>query len=96
MAKYVGTPASGGLTMAKIKIVNRRIAGFKRVVLTPHRERALYNAALILAKDELADIVQHTSNEHKDILNFQILMLDDAGLNQMILEQIEQQQGMFR
>ena len=96
MIKYVGTPASGGLTMAKIKIVNRRIAGFKRVVLTPHRERALYNAALILAKDELANIVQHTSDEHKDILNFQILMLDDVGLSQMVMENIDKQQGAAR
>ena len=96
MIKYVGTPASGGLTMAKIKIVNRRIAGFKRVVLTPHRERALYNAALILAKDEIAEIVQHASKEHKDILNFQILVLDDAGLNQMVMAHIEQQLGAAR
>ena len=96
MIKYVGTPASGGLTMARIKIVNRRIAGFKRVVLTPHRERALYNAALILAKDELANIVQHTSNEHKDILNFQILMLDDVGLSQMVMENIDKQLGAAR
>ena len=96
MVKYVGTPASGGLTMAKIKIVNRRIAGFKRVVLTPHRERALYNAALILAKDELAEIISHTTNEHRDILNFQILMLDDAGLHQMVMARIEQQLGAAR
>ena len=96
MVKYVGTPASGGLSVAKIKVVNRRIAGFKRVVLTPHRERALYNAALILAKDELREIMEHTSNAHRDILNFQILMLDDEGLNRIILEKIEAQAGAAR
>lgn len=96
MVKYVGTPASGGLTMAKIKIVNRRIAGFKRVVLTPHRERALYNAALILAKDELREIIEHASNAHKDILNFQVLMLDDGGLNRMIMEKIDDHAGAAR
>jgi len=96
MVKYVGTPASGGLTIAKIKVVNRRIAGFKRVVLTPHRERALYNAALILAKDELTEIIRHTTNEHRDILNFQVLMLDDAGLNQLVLAKIEEHNGAAR
>ncbi len=96
MVKYVGTPASGGLTMAKIKIVNRRIAGFKRVVLASHREKALYKAAVILAKDELREIMEHTSNESKDIINFQILMLDDNGLNQSILTKIDSNTGAAR
>ena len=96
MVKYVGTPASGGLTIAKIKIVNRRIAGFKRVVLAPHRERALYNAAIILAKDELAEIIRHASNEHRDILNFQVLMLADEGLHQLVFTKIEEQLGAAR
>ncbi|MBR5251874.1 MAG: phosphoenolpyruvate--protein phosphotransferase [Oscillospiraceae bacterium] len=96
MIKYVGTPASGGLTMAKIKIVNRRIAGFKRVVLTPHRERALFNAALILAKDELREIIAHTSEENKDILNFQVLVLDDEGLKNMVYSGIDNKEGAAR
>ncbi|MBQ5324870.1 MAG: phosphoenolpyruvate--protein phosphotransferase, partial [Oscillospiraceae bacterium] len=96
MVKYVGTPASGGLTIAKIKIVNRRIAGFKRVVLAPHRERALYNAAIILAKDELTEIIRHASNEHRDILNFQVLMLADEGLHQLVFTKIEEQLGAAR
>ncbi|MBQ6895799.1 MAG: phosphoenolpyruvate--protein phosphotransferase [Oscillospiraceae bacterium] len=96
MVRYVGTPASGGLTMAKIKIVNRRIAGFKRVVLTPHREKALFNAAVILAKDEIKTLMEHTSGEHHDILNFQIVMLDDEGLTDLIIIQIEEHVGAAR
>ena len=96
MVKYVGTPASGGITIAKIKVVNRRIAGFKRVVLAPHREKALYNAAIILAKDELREIMEHTSAESRDIINFQILMLDDSGLNQSILAKIDENAGAAR
>ena len=96
MVKYVGTPASGGLTMAKIKIVNRRIAGFKRVVLAPHREKALFNAAVILAKDEIKTLMEHTSREHHDILNFQVVMLDDEGLKNLINSQIEEQVGAAR
>ncbi|MBQ7283711.1 MAG: phosphoenolpyruvate--protein phosphotransferase [Oscillospiraceae bacterium] len=93
MVKFVGTPASGGLTLAKIKIVNRRIAGFKRVVLAPHREKALFDAALILAKDEIKTLMENASGEHKDILNFQVMMLDDGGLKRMIAEKIESREG---
>ena len=96
MVKYVGTPASGGLTMAKIKIVNRRIAGFKRVVLTPHREKALLNAAVILAKDEIKTLMEHSSKEHHDILNFQVVMLDDEGLRSLINSRIEEEVGAAR
>jgi len=93
MVKYVGTPASGGLTLAKIKIVNRRIAGFKRVVLTPHREKALFDAAVILAKDEIKTLMENTTGEHSEILNFQVMMLDDNGLKNMIYQKIEEKLG---
>ena len=58
MIKYIGNSASGGLAVGKIKIINRRITGFKRVVLATHREKALYEAAIILAKDELRELMQ--------------------------------------
>ena len=96
MVKFVGTPASGGLTVAKIKIVNRRIAGFKRVVLAPHREKALLNAAVILAKDEIKTLMEHASQEHHDILNFQVVMLDDEGLRNLINSQIDEEVGAAR
>ncbi len=84
MIKYIGNPASGGLAVGKIKVINRRIAGFKRVVLATHREKALYEAAIILAKDEIRQLMQSGEREHHDILNFQLVMLDDHGLNNMI------------
>lgn len=93
MIKYVGTPASSGLAMAKIKVVNRRIAGFKRVVLAPHRERALFNAAIILAKDELIELIKNSDDAHRDILNFQLVMLDDEGLKRLVNEKIEASVG---
>lgn len=96
MVKYVGTPASGGLTLAKIKIVNRRIAGFKRVVLASHREKALFDAAVILAKDEIKTLMENAGSEHRDILNFQVMMLDDNGLKNMIYQNIENKEGAAR
>lgn len=93
MIKYVGTPASNGLAVAKIKVVNRRIAGFKRVVLAPHREKALFNAAIILAKDELSELIKNSDGAHRDILNFQLVMLDDEGMKRLINEKIEDSCG---
>lgn len=93
MIKYIGNAASGGLAIGKIKVINRRITGFKRVVLATHREKALYDAAIILAKDEIRRIMQTSDRQHQDILNFQVVMLDDNGLNDMILEHISQGNG---
>ena len=84
MIKYMGTSASGGLAVGKIKVINRRITGFKRVVLATHREKALFEAALILAKDELRRLMANGDRTHQDILNFQLVMLDDIGLKDMI------------
>ena len=93
MIKYIGVPASGGMALGKIKIINRRITGFKRVVLATHREKALYEAAIILAKDELRQLMQDTDTQRKDILNFQLVLLDDNGLNTMVQEKIQQGKG---
>ena len=88
MVRYEGMAASKGYATGKIKVINRRIAGFKRVVLATNREKALYEAAIILAKDEIRSLMQSGDTEHRDILNFQLMMLDDNGLNVMIHENI--------
>ena len=93
MIKYIGTAASGGMSIGKIKIINRRITGFKRVVLATHREKALFEAALILAKDELRQLMATSDREHQDILNFQLVLLDDVGLIQMVQDYIQQGHG---
>lgn len=96
MISYMGTSASGGLAVGKIKVINRRITGFKRVVLATHREKALFEAALILAKDELRRLMTNGERTHQDILNFQLVMLDDVGLNDMILARIAAGDGAAR
>ena len=75
MISYMGTSASGGLAVGKIKVINRRITGFKRVVLATHREKALFEAALILAKDELRRLMTNGERTHQDILNFQLVTM---------------------
>lgn len=93
MIKHLGTAASGGLALAKIKIINRRIVGFKRIVLATHREKALLDAAIILAKDEIKELIDCADDNHKAILNFQLVLLDDVGLHNLIDEKIEKGLG---
>ncbi len=96
MIRYEGMPASKGYAVGKVKVINRRIAGFKRVVLATHREKALYEAALILAKDEIRSLMRTADATHRDILNFQLMMLDDNGMNVMIQSNITGGEGAAR
>ena len=93
MIKYIGNSASGGLAVGKIKVINRRITGFKRVVLAKNREKALFEAALILAKDELRRLMQTGNKQQQDILNFQLVMLDDCVLRDGIEASINEGNG---
>lgn len=68
-------------------------AGLVRVVGQPVREQALFDAAVILAKDELNVLEERTSGPQKDILMFQRLMLDDAGLQAQVAQRIAQGTG---
>lgn len=88
MISVNGTPASAGITMGIIKHLNRGYTGLNRIVLDPSREAALFSAALILAKDELAAIVERTQGDERDILNFQLNMLDDESLIEEITNYI--------
>lgn len=88
MVKFTGTPASGGYALGKIKIINRKITGYKRVVLSVSREKALYSAANTIAKDEIKALIDNSPKQQQDILNFQLVMLDDKGMNKMIDEHI--------
>ena len=80
MLHISGTAASGGLAVGTVKRINRASSGLTRVVLDPRREKALFEAAVLLAKDELAELEQRASEADKDIFLFQRVMLDDQGL----------------
>jgi len=82
--KYLGISASNGIAVGKIVIIQRPVAITKRVILAKHRELALFKSALILAKDELKHLMVGTEKEHYDILNFQLVMLDDVGMHEMV------------
>jgi phosphotransferase system enzyme I (PtsI) len=96
MIEYTGQGASAGLAIGKIKIINRRIRGFKRVLLTAGREWALYQAAVRRAKDEISVLAQGRGKSQREILNFQMMLLEDDSLNLMIKEYIAAGMGAAR
>ena len=53
MRIFTGTIASSGLAVGPVVRIDHGMVGLHRIVSDPHRERALYDAAIVLAKDEL-------------------------------------------
>lgn len=80
MQKYKGIFASEGLVMGPIYRPERQTMGLGRVVHGPSQERALFDAAVVLARDELRQLQQKATGEQKDILHFQQALLEDRTL----------------
>lgn len=80
MQKYKGIFASEGLVMGPVYRPERQTMGLGRVVHGPSQERALFDAAVVLAKDELRQLQKRAVGEQKDIILFQLALLDDRTL----------------
>lgn len=88
MQVYKGLSASPGLVMGPIYRIVHGGAGLGRVVEVPVREQALFDAAVILAKEELLQLEEAAGGDDREILMFQRVMLDDPGLNNEIQQYI--------
>lgn len=77
MLKFTGLKASPGVVVGPVERIDHGTAGLHRIVSDPFRERALYEAAIVLAKDELRRLQQFASGADADILMFQIALLED-------------------
>ncbi len=88
MLHITGVAASAGLTIGRVKRIKRASGGLTRVVLDSVREKALFEAAVLLAKDELLELEERASAQDKDIFLFQRVMLDDKGLREEISQAI--------
>ena len=53
MHTYTGVPASAGIVVGPVEQIDHGTTGLHRIVCDPFRERALYDVAVVLAKDEL-------------------------------------------
>ena len=53
MYTFTGVSASAGIAIGPVEQIDHGTAGLHRIVCDPFRERALYDVAVVLAKDEL-------------------------------------------
>lgn len=84
MKRFQGLSVSPGLVEGPVVRIDRGAVGLHRIVSDPFRERALYEAAIVLAKDELRRLQQHACGQDADILMFQIALLEDDSFTNEI------------
>ena len=93
MRRFTGISASKGLVMGPVHRLHHGTAGLARVVGLPVREQALFDAAVILAKEELRVLEEKTDGTQQAILMFQRMMLEDAGLLTQVAQRIADGDG---
>ncbi len=89
MKQLKGVPAAPGLAVGNVRLIEEPEIGISRTVSTPRGEWALYEAACILAKEDLSEIIERANPHDAEILNFQQMVLDDKGFNTAVQEAIE-------
>ena len=80
MREYTGITVSEGLVMGPVRRIDRGVSGLGRLIHDRSKERALFEAAVVLAKDELRSLMEQAEGDERDILRFQLVMLDDQAL----------------
>lgn len=80
MREYTGVTVSEGLVMGPVRRIDRGVSGLGRLIHDRSKERALFEAAVVLAKDELRSLMEQADGDERDILRFQLVMLDDQAL----------------
>lgn len=88
MQELQGTSACVGLALGPAKVLRRRTSPLVRIVQEPLRETSLFEAAVVVAKDEIAQLSERASARDKAIFTFQIEVLSDRGLLDEILSHI--------
>ena len=93
MKEINGFCASPGLALGRIVTVERHYSASGRTVSAPGREAALFEAAALLAQDEIASLAHRAASEEGDIFIFQREILNDHGLLSTILRYIDAGEG---
>lgn len=81
---FTGVSASPGVVIGPVEQIDHGTTGLHRIVCDPFRERALYDVAVVLAKDELRRLSQRAKGPDADILLFQIALLEDESFTNEI------------
>ena len=93
---FTGVSASPGVVIGPVEQIDHGTTGLHRIVCDPFRERALYDVAVVLAKDELRRLTQRAKGPDADILLFQIALLEDESFTNEIGDYIAAGAGVER
>lgn len=89
MKQYCGIKASAGVALGPVFNLEQDNTSLGRVVRDPAKERELFEAAVVLAKEELRGLQQLASGEDKNIFLFQELLLEDKALLREVYDYID-------
>lgn len=88
MKQYYGIKASSGVALGPVFSLEQDNVSLGRVVKDPAKEREIFDAAVVLAKEELRALQEKVTGEDKNIFLFQELLLDDKALLQEVYDYI--------
>ncbi len=89
MQIFNGISAASGIAIGQVRIPDRVNPGVGRQMKHPSEEKKRFDAANLLAKDELVMLRDQTSGEDRDIIEFQIAILSDNGYIQEVYQYID-------
>ncbi len=89
MQLLTGIPAAGGMAIGRVVMPNRSISKVMRQMKDPLQEKRRFDAANLLAKDELLMLKENSADDERDILEFQSALLDDNGYLQEVYSYID-------
>ncbi len=89
MQIITGISAASGLAIGSIRIPDRAKPSVMRQMKDPEQEKQRFDAANLLAKDELVMLREQATGEDKEIIEFQVAILADNGFLKEIYSYIE-------
>ncbi len=89
MQMFTGISAASGLAIGTVRVPDRGNLGIRRQMKLPEEEKRRFDAANLLAKDELVMLRDQTEGDDRDIIEFQIAILSDNGYVQEVYKYID-------
>ncbi len=84
-----GISAASGIAIGSIRIPERGKATVMRQMKDPLQEKQRFDAANLLAKDELVMLKEQATGEDRDIIEFQVAILSDNGFLKEVYSYID-------
>ncbi len=89
MQILTGISAASGIAIGSIRIPERARTSIMRQMKEPSQEKQRFDAANLLAKDELLMLKEQAHDDDRDIIEFQVAILSDSGFLKEVYSYIE-------